>query len=260
MKVLDENDVIQLLPKRKSASHKGENGRVLIISGSAIYSGAAILAGMGALHSGADLIKIFVPEENVEAVRSHSPEFIVRGFSGKIFESKFIPEIQDWIEEADCILAGMGSEHKDEFISGVKDLLKIPGEKFVLDSNAIFALEEESEDVLITPHATEFKEFSWVAVNALITGATDKIISNGGEVVFNKTGSSGMTVGGSGDVLAGVCGGLIAQGLTPFDAAKVGAYFLGKTGEKLEKTKGFSFSAEDLATELSFPNSQNKSS
>jgi NAD(P)H-hydrate epimerase len=264
-KVLTQKEISDLLPKRELDSHKGDNGRVLIISGFSEYSGAAVLAGMGALYSGCDLVKIFVPNCNVAVTRSYCPEFIVRGYEGDIFRREVMLQITDWIAWADAIVVGQGSLKETRFINTVKDLLKTD-KKFVLDSGAILALTEggKYKNVLITPHAKEFKDFAGVepdehfikkvatdfSVNILAKSKVDLICSCKGEIISNKTGNPGMTVGGSGDVLAGLCGSLMAQGLAPFTAGMVGAYLLGQAGDLLEKEKGYCYTARDLAEKL----------
>lgn len=273
-KVLTKKEVSKMLPKRRSDSHKGDNGRVLIISGFSEYSGATVLAGMGALYGGADLVKIFVPFCNVAVTRSYCPEFIVRGYEGDLFRHEIIQHIADWILWADCIVIGPGSLKEVRFVNAVKELLKTCGNQeplrfpaLVLDSSAIMALEHGKKypNVLITPHAKEFKDFAGVfpdahfvqkvakdfSVNVLLKSRIDLICSHEGELRANSTGNQGMTVGGSGDVLAGLCGGLIAQGLSPFNAGCAGAYMIGTAGDLLEEKFGYRYTAVDLAKKLS---------
>ena len=248
MKTLTQQDITPLLPQRRPDSHKGENGRVLIISGHSEFSGAAVLAGLGALNSGADLVKLHIPEVNIEATRSYQPEFIVRGFEGDVF--RVVTGVRDWLDEADCVVIGAGSKPEPEFLEAVSEML-LEDKFFVLDASAILALKKDNSKVLITPHAKEFESFSGVKTNILLKGQVDTITSVDGEAFENKTGHAGMTVGGSGDVLAGLCGGLIAQGLSAFEAAQVGAFLLGKAGEKLAEKEGDAYSARDLANQLS---------
>ncbi|OIP80752.1 NAD(P)H-hydrate dehydratase [Candidatus Peregrinibacteria bacterium CG22_combo_CG10-13_8_21_14_all_44_10] len=249
MEVITEDKVRALIPVREPASHKGENGRVLLISGHSEFPGATVLAGMGALYSGADLVRIHAPDDNVSTIRSYCPEFIVRGFGGDVFLKNHLPEIADWISESDVIVVGMGSKPEPEFLKAITQLLAAD-KLFVLDSSAIFALQNDASNVLITPHAGEFAKFSGVRTNILLKGQVDTITSYGGDTAHNKTGHAGMTVGGSGDVLAGLCGSMMSQGLNPFDAAQVAAFTLGKAGEKLSETKWNAYSAYDLAYEL----------
>ncbi|EKD48174.1 MAG: carbohydrate kinase, yjef related protein, partial [uncultured bacterium] len=119
-----------------------------------------------------------------------------------------------------------------------------------------------NENIVITPHKGEFERFFHAedvakiakkySINILLKGLTDTIASSNGEISLNKTGNAGMTVGGSGDVLAGVCGGLMAQGLSPFSAAQSGAFLLGKAGDNLKMRKDFCYTAKDLAEEIPY--------
>lgn len=269
IKSLTKEDLIPLIPERKPASHKGENGRILIIGGSADFSGAPVLAGMAALYSGADLIRLFVPEENLIPSRSYQPEFIVKSYKGNTFNSKLIPQIQDWIDDSDCIVIGMGSENDKGFIQAVRDLIKDTSKKFILDSNAVFALEpgKDNSHILATPHATEFEALSGkepvegeivadvakeYRVNFVMTSNIDIIASPEGDFVLNEFGNAGMTVGGSGDVLAGLCGSLVGQSFQLYQAAQFGAYVLSMCGDNLSEEKGYAFSSTDLAYELPY--------
>lgn len=93
---------------RKPDSHKGENGRVIIVAGSKDYYGAPILTGLGALYSGADLITIFVPESILDSVRTHQPDFIVRGYEGEYLNSKAVDGILDFSKGQDALVIGPG--------------------------------------------------------------------------------------------------------------------------------------------------------
>lgn len=273
--------VKKMLRKRVPESHKGENGRVLIIGGSREYYGAVILAGHAALRSGADLVYLYVPECNFEVTRAASPDFIVKAFNGDHFSPRAASEIVEFGKTCDSVLIGPGmgsiTDVKDSVVEGVLELIKKLRISTVLDSAAIFALKKIrkfplEQDVLITPHHNEFSNLvdrdmrvsekdtqsiillrsiaMDLHINIVLKGPVDLIASDEGDVVKSCTGNAGMTVGGTGDVLAGICVGLMAQGYDGFSAARVSAYVCGAAGDKAFREYGNGLMASDVAEEV----------
>ncbi len=265
-----------LLPQRIANSHKGENGKVLIIGGSVEYYGAPLLAAMGALRGGADLVYLYVPECNFEVSRNFSPDLIVRKFEGDYFNPNYAQaqEIVEFARGMDCVLIGPGiGKNNDDVVDGVFELLNDLPTPTVLDSTAIYALKKVkkfplSQPIVITPHGNEFKYFvdrdvdvreddpkstvllrsiaMDLGITVLLKGAVDLVCSWEGVMEKNLTGNAGMTVGGSGDVLAGLVSGLMAQGLDGYEASKCAAYFTGAAGDLLKKEMGNGFIASDI--------------
>ncbi len=263
-----------LIPKRNPISHKGENGRVLIVGGSIDYYGAPMLAGLGALYSGADLVHLYVPECNFDVTRSMYPDFIVKKYTGDRLSERAAAEIVKYGKNMDSVLIGPGLGDGETVVEGVLEIIKNLHIPTVLDANAISALKSVEkfplqQRVVITPHHNEFRNLidreidvedkdsksiillrsisMDLHINVLLKGPRDYISSEEGHVEINDTGNPGMTVGGSGDVLAGVVATLLAQRLEGYDAARAAAYLLGKAGDKLKKKKGFNYSSSDLA-------------
>ncbi|MBI2453200.1 NAD(P)H-hydrate dehydratase [Candidatus Peregrinibacteria bacterium] len=277
-----QNMVKDKLPQRKSQSHKGEHGRVLVIGGSREYFGAPILTALGALNSGCDLVYLFVPECNFDVTRSYSPNFIVKSYQGDFLHKKILPSILEISEMCDTIVIGPGLGKISASYGGRSDIPSLVAsifqkirKAFVLDAEAILACELgdfNDIDIVITPHAGEFLRLTGQklsydlseraeqshraamqkGVSILLKGPTDVIASRTGEIFLNSTGNPGMTVGGTGDVLAGITGGLIAQGLSSFDGACCASYINGACGDALYKKKWFAFNAEDIALEIPF--------
>lgn len=275
--VIKESVVSKLLPKRLPASHKGDNGRVLIIGGSLEYFGAPILAGLGALYSGADLVYLFVPECNFDVARSLYPDFIVRSFQGEFLTSRVTPQIIEFGKNVDSVLIGPGLGNNEKTIEAVMDIVKNLHISTVLDADAIPALKKIEkfpleQSIVVTPHGNEFENLvdrdivvkeedaksiillrslsMDLHINVLLKGHIDYISSEEGVVDKNITGNAGMTVGGTGDVLAGFVASLLARRLEPFDAARCAAFYAGKAGDLLKKQKGYCYSASDLAMML----------
>lgn len=284
MKFAKLSDVKACYKPRSAYSHKGENGRVLIVGGSKDLVGAPALAAaaaLAALRAGVDLVVVAAPEKPGWVINQYSPDIIVKKFRGEVFSARHVKEISSLAKGFDAVLIGPGLGRKKKTLAFAKALvnkiekIKIKGGKIplVLDADAIKACAgmRFSCPAVITPHAREFEVFSGVKVprrrNApevaktvkaaakkhnctiLLKGHTD-VISDGRDVKLNRTGNAGMTVGGTGDVLAGICAALLALRNQPFSAACAAAYINGKAGDMLLKSKGYGFVAGDLPGEI----------
>lgn len=265
------------IPKRNPLSHKGENGRVLVVGGSLDFHGAPILTAWGALNSGADLVMMAVPECNFEVSRHFAPDLIVRRYPGEFLNSRAQEIILAMAKKADIVVFGPGLGDRAETMRAIKylvDHLTIP---VLLDAAAIQVLEmldtmPLKQPLMITPHHTEFEKLTGkpfkiadpadhkvrvirtlandLKINILLKGPISIIAGDDGRVEQNSNGNPGMTVGGSGDVLAGLVAGLFAQGLPAFEACATASYVLGEAGDRLQKLKGYAYTASDLAQEL----------
>lgn len=277
---LKQSDIRKIFPKRDQNSHKGQNGKVMIVGGSLEYYGAPVLSGLGALYSGADLVYLFVPECNFEVTRSLYPDFIVCAFPGNFLDMKGIATLVEFAQECDVALIGPGLGKRDETFEAVLQLVKKINIPTVLDADAIQVFQKIKEvplpqKIVITPHHHELQTLTGkditfdtaltakmvllrtlatdLKINILLKGAKSIAASEDGELVMNEsTGNAGMTVGGSGDVLSGFIASLLAQGATAFEACQIGSYILGKAGDRLFEEKAYSFSASDLAMELPY--------
>lgn len=267
-----------MLPSRDPDSHKGENGRVLIIGGSIDYFGAPILAGLGSLYSGADLTSLLVPECNFDVSRSFYPDFIVRKYNGNVLNFRSFEPATELLGNVDAVLMGPGLSKDAEAIRSCEKFLQRIELPVVVDADALLSIpsaeSKSHRPLIITPHLGEFNNLieeeitkatpeeeiekllqkyakQWNAI-ILLKGVMDRIAAPNEEIYLNVTGNAGMTVGGTGDVLAGLVTSLIAQGLAPFTAACAAAFINGLAGESLFKQKGYAFSATDLALELPY--------
>ena len=263
----------KLLRKRELTSHKGKNGRLLIIGGSIDYHGAPILAAKAAFRAGADLVYMYVPECNFDVTRAASPDFIVKKYSGEYFSPRAASEIISFGKTCDAVLIGPGLGEKESVLEGVLELIKKLRIPTILDASAIFALKKIrkfplEQDILITPHHNEFSHLvdrdmrvdegdtqsiillrsiaMDLHLNIVLKGPVDLVASDEGDVVKNCTGNAGMTVGGTGDVLAGIGAALMAAGNSGFVAAQAAAYMCGSAGDRAFKRFGDGLMASDL--------------
>lgn len=279
LKEIKKSAARDMLPKRSPSSHKGQNGRVLVIGGSIDYYGAPLLSALGALYSGADLVYLFVPECNFECSRSLYPDFVVKKYPGEFLTARHAQTIIEFGKKCDSILIGPGLGDREQTMEAVLEIINNLHIPTVLDAGAMMVLKKIDkfplqQQVVITPHQNEFKNLvdreikiseedsksvvllrsisMDLHINVLLKGPVDYVSSEEGVVETNHTGNAGMTVGGSGDVLAGVVATFLAQGLEGFDAARCAAYFVGEAGDLLKKNKGYHFSASDIAMMLPY--------
>lgn len=246
---------------RKKTSHKGENGVVLAVGGSKEYVGAIALAGISALRAGADLCIVAAPEKVAWAVNALYADLITKKLKGEYLSINHLKELHKLIKKADVILIGSGLGNKSDAF--VKKIVKAK-KQFVIDADAIKAIRlQDVNNAVITPHAKEFEillENSNLNKNnfrkklknnvILLKGHVDQVIS-AKKVVKVKGGNPGMTKGGTGDVLAGMCAGFLAQTKDLFKSAVTASKINKKIGDILLKSKkGYYYLASDMAEEI----------
>jgi ADP-dependent NAD(P)H-hydrate dehydratase / NAD(P)H-hydrate epimerase len=249
-------DVIVNFPRRKLDSHKGKNGKVVIVGGSRDYLGAPIFAGLGALSSGADLVYVWVPKVNFAATRKASPNFLVKSFRGD--SEKLTPtavdEILDFTQKEKIIIVlGCGLGKNIETKKAVLEIVKKTTQPLILDADAIIPeliTLTLKPNTILTPHTGEWQRIP-KKMNAVILkkGRIDEIISPDGRQRWNDQGNPILTVGGTGDVLAGIVGGLLAREVKPFEAAGIAAFLVGLAGKKIA-VKSESLTPQMLAKKI----------
>ncbi|MBP8945809.1 MAG: NAD(P)H-hydrate dehydratase [Paludibacteraceae bacterium] len=248
---LEKSEIKNLLHERKRFSHKGTYGHLLIIAGSKGMAGAAVLASKAALRSGVGLVTVHGPACNRIILQTKVPEALFE--SDK--EENFISEFQN-LEKYNSFAIGPGIG-KDEKTANMLEqfLLKLP-KSLVLDADAlnIISLQKEwlknlPSDAIFTPHPKEFERLfgrdensfarmlkiqcltQELKVIIVLKGAYTLIGTPDGNIFFNSTGNNGMATGGTGDVLTGIIGSLLAQGYTSKEAAIIGVYLHGLAGD-----------------------------
>lgn len=229
-------EALALLPSRPRCSNKGDFGRVLCICGSKGMAGAAYLCAKAAYRSGAGLVEIFTHESNRIILQTLIPEAIVTVYDEEYSKNVLL----DAVERADCIVAGCGLSLTPLSRAIISDLLhSVDTQKtpLILDADALNLLSRNpsllkyAKGAVITPHAKEMSRLSGKSVEDILedTAQTawelakkhglicvlkdhNTVVSDGSERIYvNDTGNSGMSTGGSGDVLAGILAGILAQ-------------------------------------------------
>ena len=268
------------IPARRPDSHKGTYGKVLIVAGSVNMAGAAYLSGKAAYKTGSGLVRIFTREENRVILQTLLPEAILTTYNGL---SDGIPALSEAVDWADVIVFGPGigrGENIEWFLHLVRENAKVP---VVIDAdglNEISSMENRGTDflngfqapVILTPHMMEMsrlcgssvaeikenrigaaKEYARENKVILVLKDSRTIITDGTERLYiNTNGNNGMATGGSGDVLSGILGGMLAAGMKPFDAAAMGVFLHGRCGDAAAAELGeASVMAGDLTQYLS---------
>lgn len=245
--------------RRNPDAHKGMHGRILVIGGGE-YTGAPALASLAAYASGADIVTTAVPESIRSIVASFSPNLIVRGLKGDYISMKNLDEAVELAKKHDVVVVGMGVGRNDEFKDFVAELLK-DVKKAVLDADGIIRDIPEGVECIITPHKGEFKKLFGEPSEENVVKTAKKLgcvillkskvdlITDGIRLKRNTSGNAGMTVGGTGDVLAGICGALLCCD-DAFHTACASAFLNGFAGDLCYEKYGYNFTATDLIKEI----------
>lgn len=243
--------VKKLLPPRAGDAHKGDFGRVLVISGSVGFSGAAWFCGMAAVRSGAGLVAMGVPERIWDQVASGARECMCYPLpcdeQGRIDKRSFA-WIGEQLEKADVCACGPGLGRSAD-IETLISMLMEHNTPLVLDADGINNKRGHilNCSLVLTPHEGEFVRMGGLLDKGRVAGGRAYIEHNpcvlvlkgretlifeqGREIRVNTTGGPGLAKGGSGDVLTGIIAAFIAQGLSPYDAASAGVFIHGLAGD-----------------------------
>lgn len=275
IKVLDHEAVLDMLPERDPDGHKGTFGKMLLICGSRGYTGAAALAAMGALRSGAGLVYLAVPESiyTIEAVKLTEPVILPMADENGMLSAKAAETLLPLLLKMDAILIGPGigiGEGTRKILQTVLREAKCP---VVVDADGITLLAAHKDilrgrscPVIVTPHDGEFIRMSGSLEPDRITAAMSlarendilvllkgrgTLITDGTTCYRNPTGNPGMAVGGSGDLLAGILTAFLGQGIEPLEAAACAAWVHGAAGDLCARELGqYAMLPSDMLTKL----------
>jgi len=259
---------LNTLLKRKSNTHKGKNGHVLVVAGSTYFSGAALLAAVSSHRIGADLVTLAAPKEVGIAANSYSPDLITVKLPGISLKLSHYNKILKMINKYNVIHIGNGIGKDPSTKKLILKILKnkdVKNKLKVIDADALKMIRiQDVEHTILTPHAAEFKTLmknSKIKTKKqlqkelkdniiLLKGKEDKIISKN-KTIINKTGNPGLAKAGTGDVLSGLCSGILAQTKNLQKSAEAVAWLNGYLGDILKKKKkGYFYIASDLISEL----------
>ena len=260
VRALEESDLLPLL-NRPSHSNKGTYGKLLLVAGSRNMAGAAILAGKAAYSSGCGLVRILTPEENRIIIQTALPEAILTTYDT---ENLDIDLIKDAVQWANAIVIGPGLSTAKAAEAVLECVLTTTAVPLILDADALNIVAKDmtklkhTVPVIITPHLGEMsrltkKGVSEIQENLMETAEESAkkyevtcilkdertiICTPDGEVFLNLSGNAGMATAGSGDVLSGIAGSILAQGYSEKETAALAVYLHGLSGDYMIKETG----------------------
>lgn len=278
---LDEAHCQALLPRRDPRGHKGSFGTLVCVCGSLDYAGAGLLCSLSAVRGGAGLVALAVPASLQPLFAGRVPEIVTIG----------LPETGDSLDvdpigcghalkdrAPDALVFGSGLRESDGYAELLVGLLAREGPPMVVDGGGLNLLSRSGEwwrgvrrELVLTPHPGEFQRlmvrpagesdaeridsareaagrFGQVVV---LKGAGTVIASPHGQVAVSPFAVAALATAGSGDVLGGLIGAFLAQGVGPFEAACLGVYLHGRAGERLSWRFGDAgIAASDLPLEI----------
>jgi len=279
---VENKDVAKLFLPRNKDSHKGTFGTLVIIGGCEKYAGAPYLASLGAsaLRVGTGITKIAVPRFLLPALQSRITEctlFPLDDEKGYIRLDN--TQFKELTNKATAIICGMGIGDVPQTKKVVEFLINNATCPLLLDADALNAiskdvsiLDNHKQQIVLTPHIGEMARLTgldtqYIKQNKQLVATefakkhnlvihlkdSQSITTDGNNVATNTSGTPAMAKGGSGDLLAGIIGGLLARGISPFDATFAGAYIAGKAAEKaVDQSNEYSLLPSDTAKEVAF--------
>ncbi len=287
--LIDQAMVASILPLRLPHHHKGDYGHVVVIGGSRGYTGALALAGSAALRGGAGLVTAVAPASLYPVLAAKLTEVMTRpapeASEGGGFARSALVALEDLLGRATVLAVGPGLGQDPETGVFLQKLLKKIRLPVVLDADALNLLAREREFLedpvlreqrkrwVLTPHPGEMARLLNLSVSAVqadrvgnavwasqkwgaivvLKGARTVIATPEGKVFINPTGNPGLATGGTGDVLTGLLAALIAQGMSPVQAACAGVYIHGLAADRLAAQRGMAgMAAGDLLNEIPY--------
>jgi NAD(P)H-hydrate epimerase len=250
------------LPGRRAESNKGTYGSVLSISGSFGMFGATVLAGESALRSGAGLCMIAAPKSIIPHLPAAEMIYLPLPETDAVsISDKAVDALESHIEKASAVILGPGLSQHESTVKFVHDILPViadSGKPCIVDADALNAISKDTTKFpkqgtkfVLTPHPKELSRLMQNTVEEIqkdrisaarqaatrfgctvvLKGSRTIVASHDGTIYINPTGNPGMATAGSGDVLSGIVGGFLAQGMQPFEAAIAAVYIHGLAGD-----------------------------
>ncbi len=270
--------------KRRTTSHKGSHGHLLVLAGSIGKTGAAILSVKGALRSGCGLVSLCCPQDLNPIFESQLVEAMTIPLpaSRSAISMEDLPSIEEQLQGKKAIVISPGLGLAEVTARLVLHLYRTVQAPMVIDADGLNILAQHSDQLkappgprIFTPHPGDMARILGVSAakiqedriqaarsarlffdhgagmcTVILKGAGTVIVSTGGEAGVNTSGNPGMATGGMGDVLSGIIGALICQGLYPHEAARTAVYLHGRAADMLEKTIGTGYTATEVADTL----------
>ena len=279
--LLDRQWCVQKIGRRQAAGHKGDYGHVLVLGGSEGLTGAVVLAGEAALRSGAGLVTVGIPASLNPIIETKLTEVMSRPLpetAARTLALDSLLALESLFQRISVVAVGPGMSRYPEAREFIQELLKMVSVPVVIDADGLNAVAEDisilkvaRNRLVLTPHPGEMSRLlgvtieeiqenrlevaqkaaiEWKAV-VVLKGNRTIVATPEGQVFINPTGNPGMATGGTGDVLTGIIAGFIAQGLSIVEAAGLGVYLHGATGDRVCQQTGMrGLIAGDLIKQL----------
>ncbi len=258
----DDEYISNTIPKRNADSHKGTYGKLTMICGSPLMTGAPYLACMAALRTGAGLVTMASDSKTLSVLQNRLTECVFYDIKD-ISDSENLQQLLSLCDSSNAVLLGCGLGNSPQIQQAVRYIIKNTKSKLIIDADGINALKghinilrEAKQVPVITPHPAEFSRICGESVEqiqsnrlnctksfsreynciTILKGACTVICSPDGKTAINTTGNPGLSKGGSGDVLAGAVSSFICQGIETFDACVCAVYLHGKSADILSQT------------------------
>lgn len=278
METISKDILKEIYTPRPKEAKKYDFGLVLVIGGGEFYTGAPALSGLAAFRAGADMVRVIAPKRAADIIASFSPALAALPLDSTHLLKEHLATLLSRAEAAKdvahgkaSVVIGGGLGRTEETQDTVLEFLRQVVLPVVIDADALHAVAKDpsvlaGKPFVLTPNSFEFQLVTGRDVRSLpherrITAVQEEalrlqttilvklntdIISDGSETLLNETGNPYLTIGGTGDTLAGIAGALLARGVSSLKAAAAAAYINGKAGEIAAKDKGESLIATDL--------------
>lgn len=263
-----QKEDLRLRPKRPAHSNKGSFGKVLVVAGSKNMGGAAYLSALAAYRTGAGLVRVFTVEENRSFLQTRLPEAILETYDAELFHANpedYRPVLEEICEWADAVILGPGLG-REAYVEALTEMvLTIACTPIVVDADGLNTIAAHpymcgyfTENIIITPHLGEMARLtgktipqiqqdvpgtaaeyaSHYGITCVLKDAATAAALRDGRMYINTSGNSAMAKAGSGDVLAGVIAGLLAQGMDEMEGTMLGIYLHGLAGDRYREMRG----------------------
>ncbi len=255
--------ILKDIRERSKDSSKFDNGHLLVLGGSKKYCGSPAFNSLAAYRSGVDLVTTASPRRPSEIVASYSPSLITVPLDGDFLSPAHYDEIKELMRSVDALVVGGGLGRRKQTNKTVVKILENVEVPTVVDADAVRAVADSTEvldqNKVVTPHKREFEVLTGMEASEenteeaakdldctiLLKGEKDTV-TNGDETYTNRTGNEYMTVGGTGDTLAGIVGSLLAQNFEPVRAAYGAAWINGRAGDIAAEERGVGLIPDDI--------------
>lgn len=252
--------------ERPPDSHKGENGKVAVIGGSETMHGAPLFSALAAERSGVDLLFVSLPHCHTDVAKQQSLNLQVHPFCGNELEAGDFDALLQLLATVDVAVIGPGLARTEMTLKATRALIESAPCPLVLDASALqpwTILAARGKDAILTPHLGELERMG-IAESAIghlaeengltihVKGPIDHIASPDGTIQDVEGGNAGLTVGGTGDALAGLIAGLRAQRLSASDACSIASTIIKRAGDVLGASQGYAYTTREVIEQIPF--------